>query len=107
MKRIDASLVSLVGFAASQWAEVQASNGSRHKRRLMQLREAALEMHVRSSLYASAPELLRALQRVASHASIAVELTAKDEMPEMRTLNPGQGACRRNGQEGRQGNGAK
>lgn len=107
MKRLDASLISLVGFAASQWAELQASNGSRHKRRLMQLHEAGLEIHVRSSLYASAPELPRALQRVASHASIAVELTANDEMPEMRTLNPKEGTRRRNGQEGRQGNGAK
>jgi hypothetical protein len=107
MKRLDASIIALVGFAASQWAEHQANNGSRHKRRLMQLRDAGLEIHVRSTLYASAPALLRALQRVAAHASIVVEYTAPDEMPKVRTLNSSQSHRRRNGQQGRQGNGAK
>lgn len=105
MKRINAPLISLIGFAASQWAEQQAGNGhnGKHKRRLRQLVVAGLELHTRSELYAAAPDLLRSLQTVAAHASMALELTNGHEMPEMRTQDPGQSGRRRNGQQGRQG----
>jgi hypothetical protein len=107
MKSLDASLVSLVGFAASQWAEHQANNGSGHKRRLRQLVAAGMEIHQRSEIYAAAPALLRSLQTVAAHASIAMEITNGHEMPKVRTQDNGQGDSRRNGKQGRQGNGTK
>lgn len=105
MKRLDAPLVSLIGFAAAQWAEEQAGNGhnGKHKRRLRQLIVAGLELHTRSELYAAAPDLLRSLQTVASHASIALQLTNGHELPKMRTQDPGQSGRRGNGQQGRQG----
>jgi hypothetical protein len=110
MKAIDAPLISLVGFAASQWAEQEAGNGNnngKHRRRLMEIRDAGLELHIRSTLYASAPDLLRSLQTVAAHASMALQLTDTHEMPEMRTQNPGQDGRRGNGQHGRKGQGAE
>jgi hypothetical protein len=110
MKAIDAPLISLVGFAASQWAEQEAGNGAnngKHRRRLMQIRDAGLELHIRSTLYASAPDLLRSLQTVAAHATIALSLTDDHEMPKVRTQNPGQDGRRGNGQHGRQGQGAE
>jgi hypothetical protein len=105
MKRLDASLVSLVGFAASQWAEHQANNGSNHKRRLRQLVAAGMEIHQRSELYASAPHLLRSLQRVASHATIALQQTAPDEVSELWQNSPAQSGSGGNGRKGRQGQG--
>lgn len=109
MERLDAPLISLVGFAASQWAEQQASNGhnGKHKRRLRQLIVAGLELHTRSELYAAAPDLLRSLQTVAAHASMALELTNGHELPKVRTQDNGQSGRRRNGQHGRQGQGTK
>jgi hypothetical protein len=109
VKPIDAPLISLVGFAASQWAEQEAGNGhnGKHRRRLMQIRDAGLELHIRCTLYASAPDLLRSLQTVATHASMALQLTDSHEMPEMRTQDPGQDGRRRNGQHGRKGQGTK
>jgi len=103
--KLDAPLVSLIGFAASQWAEQQAGNGhnGRHKRRLRQLIVAGLEMHKRSELYAAAPDLLRSLQTVASHATMALELTNANEMPEVRIQDNGQSGRRRNGKQRRQG----
>ena len=106
MKRLDAPLVSLIGFAAAAWAEEQTGNGhngGKHKRRLRQLVIAGMELHTRSELYAAAPDLLRSLQTVASHASIALQLTNGHELPKMRTQDPGQNGRRRNGQQGRQG----
>ncbi len=109
MKAIDAPLISLVGFAASQWAEQEAGNGhnGKHRRRLMQIRDAGLELHIRSTLYASAPDLLRSLQTVAAHASMALQLTDTNEMPQMRTQDPRQSGRRGNGQHGRKGQGAE
>jgi hypothetical protein len=105
MKRLDASLVSLVGFAASQWAEHQANNGSNHKRRLRQLVAAGLEIHTRSELYAAAPDLLRSLQRVASHATITLQQTASDELPPLWKTPAAQAGSGGNGSKGRQGQG--
>ena len=110
MKAIDAPLISLVGFAASQWAEQEAGNGNnngKHRRRLMEVRDAGLELHIRSVLYASAPDLLRSLQTVAAHASMALQLTDTNEMPEMRTHDSLQNGSRRNGKKGRQDKGAE
>jgi hypothetical protein len=110
MKRLDAPLVSLIGFAAAQWAEEQTGNGhngGKHKRRLRQLVIAGLELHTRSELYAAAPDLLRSLQTVASHASIALQLTNDHEMPKVWTQDPRQSGRRRNGQQGRNGQGTK
>jgi hypothetical protein len=110
VKPIDAPLISLVGFAASQWAEQEAGNGhnnGKHRRRLMEIRDAGLELHIRCALYASAPDMLRSLQTVAAHASMALELTNGHEMPQMRSQDPRQDGRRRNGQHGRQDEGAK
>jgi hypothetical protein len=110
MKAIDAPLISLVGFAASQWAEQEAGNGAnngRHRRRLMQIRDAGLELHIRSTLYASAPDLLRSLQTVAAHASIALELTDHHEVSKVRPSHPNEGNGRRAGEQGRKNNGTK
>jgi hypothetical protein len=105
VKRLDSSLVSLVGFAASQWAEHQANNGSNHKRRLRQLVAAGMEIHQRSELYAAAPALLRSLQRVADHATIVVQLTASDELPPLWKTPASQVGGGGNGSKGRQGQG--
>jgi hypothetical protein len=107
VKRLDSSLVSLVGFAASQWAEHQANNGSNHKRRLRQLVAAGLEIHQRSELYAAAPSLLRSLQRVADHATIALQVTASDELPPLWKTDPAQTGGGSNGSKGRKDQGAK
>lgn len=110
MKRLDASLVSLVGFAASQWAQEQAGNGhngGKPKRRLRQLVAAGLEIHTRAELYASAPVLLRSLQRVASHATITLQQASPDEVSALWQTNPAQSGSGGNGGEGRQGNGSK
>jgi hypothetical protein len=110
VKRIDASLVSLVGFAASEWAQQQAGNGhngGKPNRRLRQLVAAGLEIHTRAELYASAPVLFRSLQRVATHATITLERTAPDEMPALPQADPAQAGSGSNGSKGRQGNGSK
>jgi hypothetical protein len=73
----------------------------------MEIRDAGLELHIRSTLYASAPDLLRSLQTVAAHATIALSLTDDHEMPKVWTQNPGQDGRRGNGQHGRQGQGAE
>lgn len=106
MKRLDAALVSLVGFAASQWAEHQAGNGNnggKHKRRLRQVAAAGLEIHTKAELYASAPVLWRSLQRVASHATIALEQTAPNELSALWQTYPAQSGSGGNGRQGRQG----
>ena len=110
MKRLDASLVSLVGFAASQWAQEQESNGhngGNPKRRLRQIVAAGLEIHTRAELYASAPVLLRSLQRVATHATITLEQTAPHELSELWQTYSAQAGSGSNGSKGRQGNGSK
>lgn len=111
MKRLDPSLVSLIGFAASQWAEHQAGNGNnggKHKRRLRQLIAAGLEMHKRSELYASAPLLLRSLQRVATHATIALEQTAPHELSALwQTYSAQSGGGSDGSQRGQGGRNAK
>lgn len=103
MKRLDASLVSLAGFAASQWAEQQAANGSSHRRQLRQLVAVGLELHERAELYAAAPHLLRSLQTVISHASVAVEQTGNHEMPSLRKDPSPLGSSSGNGAKGRKG----
>jgi hypothetical protein len=110
MKRLDSSLVSLVGFAASQWAQEQESNGhngGKPKRRLRQIVAAGLEIHTRAELYASAPVLLRSLQRVATHATITLERTAPDEVSALSQADPAQVGSGGNGSKGRQGNGGE
>ncbi len=109
MKRLDASLVSLVGFAASQWAQEQASNGhngGNHKRRLRQLVAAGIEIHERADLYASAPTLWRSLHRVVSHATITLQQTAPDgvsALPEKDTAQTDRGGNGSKRREGRRG----
>jgi hypothetical protein len=106
MKRLDAALVSLAGFAASQWAEQQAANGSRNKGRLRELAAVGLELHIRSELYASAPDLLRSLQNVIAHASVAVGQTGNHEMPSLRKDDTSVGGGGGNGAKGRKSVGA-
>jgi hypothetical protein len=68
MKPITARTLSLVGFAASQWAS-ERLNGSRHKRRYRELITAGLALHESGELYASAPKMRRALATIAKHAA--------------------------------------
>lgn len=106
MKRLDASLVSLVGFAASQWAQEQASNGhngGNHKRRLRQIIAAGLEIHTRADLYASAPTLWRSLHKVASHATITLQQTAPDGLSVLPEKDSAQVDGGSNGSKRREG----
>lgn len=100
---MDARLISLAGFAAVQWAEQQAANGSNHKARLRRLVAVGLELHTRSELYAAAPDLLRSLQRVIAHASVAVDQTGSHEMSTLRKDVASFGGSGSNGAKGRKG----
>ena len=71
MNRISARTLSLVGFAASEWAG-ERLNGSRHRRQYQQLIAASLELHSNADLYAAAPKFKAALRRVIDHARRAV-----------------------------------
>lgn len=71
MKRLSPQLLSLVGFAASQWAEERV-NGSRHKRQYRRLVAAGLELHTNADRYSAAPRMEAALKRVIDHAVRAV-----------------------------------
>lgn len=71
MKPISARTISLIGFAASEWASQQI-NGSRHRRRYRQLITAGLHLHEHGELYAAAPRLEAALHQVIDHARRAV-----------------------------------
>jgi len=68
MKRISARTLSLVGFAASQWAS-ERLNGSKHRRQYQQLIAAGLVLHEQPELYAAAPRMRRALATIARHAA--------------------------------------
>lgn len=71
MNRISPRTLSLVGFAASEWAG-ERLNGSRHRRQYRQLIAAGLELHTNAGLYAAAPRLDAALRQVINHARKAV-----------------------------------
>ena len=71
MNRLNPRTLSLVGFAASEWAG-ERINGSRHRRQYRQLIAAGLELHSNADLYAAAPKLEAALRRVIDHARRAV-----------------------------------
>ena len=71
MKTISAQTISLIGFAASQWASAQM-DGSRHRRRYRHLVTAGLHLHEHGELYAAAPKLEAALRQVINHARKAV-----------------------------------
>lgn len=71
MRPISARTLSLVGFAASEWAS-ERINGSRHRRRYRQLITAGLHLHEHGELYAAAPRLEAALHQVIDHARRAV-----------------------------------
>lgn len=79
MKRLSPELLSLVGFAASQWAEERV-NGSRHRRRYRQLIAAGLELHQNAHQYAAAPRMEAALKRVIDHAVRAVAKNQKSHL---------------------------
>ena len=68
MKPITARTLSLVGFAASQWAS-ERLNGSKHRRQYRELVAAGLALHESGELYASAPKMRRALATIAKHAA--------------------------------------
>ena len=67
MNRLSPRTLSLVGFAASEWAG-ERLNGSRHRKQYRQLVAAGLQLHTNADLYAAAPKLEAALRRVISHA---------------------------------------
>jgi hypothetical protein len=71
MRPISARTLSLIGFAASEWASAQMT-GSRHRRRYRQLITAGLHLHEHGELYAAAPRLEAALHQVIDDASKAV-----------------------------------
>lgn len=71
MKAITPQTLSLIGFAASEWAG-ERINGSRHRSRYRQLIAAGLELHTNADLYAAAPRLEAALRQVINHARRAV-----------------------------------
>lgn len=75
MKRLSPQLLSLVGFAAAEWAGERV-NGSRHKRQYRRLVAAGLEFHTNADRYAAAPRMEAALKRVIDH---AVRAVAKDK----------------------------
>lgn len=71
MNRISPRTLSLIGFAASEWAG-ERINGSRHRRQYRQLIAAGLQLHTNADLYAAAPKLKAALRQVLRHARRAV-----------------------------------
>lgn len=71
MKAITPQTLSLIGFAASEWAG-ERINGSRHRRQYRQLIAAGLQLHSNADLYAAAPRLEAALRQVLHHARRAV-----------------------------------
>lgn len=71
MPRITARTLSLVGFAASEWAGERLQSSS-HPRRYRELVAAGLELHTNASLYAAAPRLEQALHQVIDQARRAV-----------------------------------
>ena len=68
MKPLNARTISLIGFAASQWAS-ERIQASRHKRRYKQLMVAGLALHESGELYAAAPKMRQALATIAKHAA--------------------------------------
>ena len=69
MKAIDGQTLSLIGFAASEWAKERV-NGSRHRTHYRRLIVAGLTLHENGHLYAAAPRMRRALDLIARHAGI-------------------------------------
>lgn len=55
MKPITAQTISLIGFAASQWASAQI-NGSRHRRRYRELIAAGLHLHDNENTTTTMPQ---------------------------------------------------
>ena len=77
MKRLSPQLLSLVGFAASEWASERV-NGSRHKAQYRRLIAAGLELHTNADRYAAAPRMEIALKRAIDHAVRAVANNQKN-----------------------------
>lgn len=78
MKQLDPKTISLIGFAASQWAG-ERLNGSRHRQQYRRLVTAGLHLHEHGELYAAAPKLhrtLRAVAKTVSHLAVVVLLAA-------------------------------
>ena len=93
MKPINARTLSLIGFAASQWAS-ERLNGSKHRRQYRELIAAGLALHESGELYASAPKMRRALATIAKHAAplalvVLLAGCATDPVPDRyRTAEP-------------------
>ena len=68
MKTPDHKLLSIVGFAASEWAR-EHINGSSHRAHYRRVIAAALTVHENCELYASAPRMRRSLNAIARHAA--------------------------------------
>ena len=68
MKQPDPKLLSIVGFAASEWAK-EHINGSSHRAHYRRVISAALTVHENCELYAAAPKMRRSLSAIARHAA--------------------------------------
>ncbi len=68
MKTPNPQLLSIVGFAASEWAR-QHINGSTHRAHYRRVIAAALTIHEQCELYAAAPRMQRSLNAIARHAA--------------------------------------
>ena len=67
MKSPDPKIMSIVGFAASEWAR-QHINGSSHRAHYRRVIAAAITVHENCELYAAAPRMRRSLTAIAKHA---------------------------------------
>ena len=68
MKTPDHKLLSIIGFAASEWAKQNISK-SRHREHYRRVIAAGLEVHENCELYAAAPRMRRSLNAIARHAA--------------------------------------
>lgn len=71
MKTLTPQMLSLVGFAASEWAGERV-NGSRHRAQYRRLIAAGLELHTNATRYSAAPKIEVALREVIDRAVRAV-----------------------------------
>ena len=68
MKTPNPQLLSIVGFAATEWAK-QNINKSRHREHYRRVIAAGLVVHEHCELYAAAPKMRRSLNAIAKHAA--------------------------------------